>query len=74
MYQQLPNKIDLKFVNGSTIFTIKGAAPIGGGRYSTDYYGKLAVLDTNVDTISDVLFTITLDEDKCSGVDIKELL
>lgn len=74
MYQQLPNKIDLEFVNGSTIFTIKGATPIGGGRYSIDYYGEVAVLDTNVDKESDVLFTITLDEDKCSGVDIEGLL
>lgn len=74
MYQQLPNKIDLEFVRGSTVFTIKGATPIGRGRYRIDYHGEVAVLDTNVDKTSDVLFTITLDEDKCSGVDIGELL
>lgn len=80
MYQRLPSEISSDFVNGSIAAMIAGitplaeATPIGGGRYSIYYHGMWCIIDTNTDKESDVLFTITLDEDKCSGVDIEELL
>ena len=80
MYQRLQSEVSSIFVNESTAAMIAGtipiaeATPIGGGRYSVCYHGMWCIIDTNTDKESDVLFTITLDEDKCSGVDIEELL